>query len=102
MSESDNLRPWRGGPGRGMLFRVVQPGLMTTVQSLGRPGLQRYGIAPGGAADTTSLRIANALVRNPAVAPVLEITLSGPTLELLVDATIAITGADMSVTVDGQ
>jgi len=84
------------------LFRVVQPGLITTVQNLGRPGLQQYGIASGGAADITSLRIANALVRNPAAAPVLEITLTGPTLELLADSTIAIAGADMSVTVNGQ
>ena len=41
-------------------------------------------------------------MRNPPAAPVLEITLSGPTFEVLVDATIAITGADMSVIIDGR
>jgi len=84
------------------LFRALQPGLMTTVQNLGRPGLQQFGIAPGGAADTTNLRIANSLVRNPATALVLEITLTGPTLEVLSDCIVSIAGADMAVTVDGH
>ena len=34
------------------LFRVIQPGLLTTMQSLGRYGRQQFGVAPGGAADS--------------------------------------------------
>jgi antagonist of KipI len=83
------------------LFRVLQPGLMTTVQGLGRAGWQRYGIAVGGAMDRSSLRIANALVRNPADTPALEITLTGPVLEVLADCVLAATGAEMSIAVDG-
>ena len=32
-------------------IQVSMPGLLTTVQDLGRPGWQRYGVTPGGAVD---------------------------------------------------
>ena len=52
--------------------------------------------------DAVSLRIANALVRNSPSSLALEITLTGPILEALVDVTVAVAGADMSVSVDGE
>lgn len=56
---------------------VVQAGFLTTVQDLGRRGLQRFGISSGGALDTHALRVANLLVENEATAAGLEITLGG-------------------------
>lgn len=83
------------------VLRVLQTGLMTLVVGLPQPGRQRYGVAPGGAMDTASLRLANLLVRNAPDAPALEITLAGPTLRLLSDCLLAITGAIFDVGLDG-
>ena len=43
-------------------LRVVTPGLLTTVQDLGRHGYQHLGIPVCGALDPVSLQAANALV----------------------------------------
>ena len=47
-----------------MTVKVLHPGLLTTVQDLGRFGSQQYGVIVSGAMDTYSLRIANVLVGN--------------------------------------
>jgi len=75
------------------MIRVLQPGLLTTVQDLGRRGYTHLGVSPGGAADSVSFRIANALVGNQQNAPALELTMIGPTIEFDVAATIAICGS---------
>jgi antagonist of KipI len=75
------------------MIRVIKPGILTTVQDLGRTGLAHLGVSPGGAADSLSFRIANLLVGNDSNAPALEITLSGPTLEFEVPAVVALSGA---------
>jgi antagonist of KipI len=74
------------------MIHVIKPGLLTTVQDLGRCGYTHLGLSPAGAADSISFRIANLLVGNEASAPALEITLLGPTLEFEIAATIAISG----------
>ncbi len=73
-------------------LRVIQPGMLTTVQDLGRAGLTSLGIARGGAADTLSLRIANLLVGNPSDAPALEMTLTGGCFEFDGPVTVALAG----------
>jgi antagonist of KipI len=80
---------------------VVEPGLLTTVQDLGRPGYQRLGIPPSGPLDRPAFTLANRLVGNPDGAAGLELTLRGPRLEARRDCLIAVTGADMGVTVNG-
>lgn len=62
------------------LLKVVAPGLMTTLQDLGRPGYQRLGIPVSGALDGVSLRAANLLAGNAAGMGALEIAYQGPTL----------------------
>jgi antagonist of KipI len=81
-------------------LHVVRPGLLTTIQDLGRYGHQASGVPVAGPMDTFSHRLANQLVSNDAGAATLEITLIGP--ELIVDAntTMAITGAQFEVTCD--
>ena len=66
-------------------LRVLAPGLLTTVQDLGRPGHQRLGIPVSGALDPVSLRAANVLVGNPPGAGALEVAYVGPTLEVDAD-----------------
>lgn len=77
-------------------MKVVDPGLLTTVQDLGRVGFQNDGVSPGGAMDRFAMRAANLLVGNPHDAAGLEVTLKGPALEFEHDALIAICGARLS------
>lgn len=78
-----------------MTIEVIEPGLLLTVQDLGRPGHEHLGVPRGGAADAQSLSAANRLVGNEAGAAVLEATLLGPRLRALRDVTIAIAGAHL-------
>ena len=66
-------RPWAGGSDRWV--EVIQPGPLTTVQDLGRPGLAHLGVPASGAADAASLRLANELVGNDENDACLEATL---------------------------
>ena len=85
-----------------MAFKVVKPGLSTTVQDLGRPGYFHLGIPMGGAMDRYALRAANMLVGNDEGAACLEAVFMGPAIEFTKDATVAVTGATMPIKVDGE
>lgn len=81
---------------------VLDPGLLTTVQDLGRPGYLRYGIPPSGPMDRDAFALSNRLVGNPDSAAGLECTLIGPRIEARVECAIAVTGAEMPVTVNDR
>jgi antagonist of KipI len=83
-------------------LRVIKPGLLTSIQDLGRKGFQQHGVIVSGAMDTYSLRIANMLVGNKEGEAALEITLMGPTLKIEKNCLIAITGGNLSPTIDSQ
>lgn len=85
-----------------MAFKVINPGLLSTVQDLGRPGYFHLGIPISGAMDRFALRAANLLVGNDEGAAALECVFLGPQLEFESDATVAVTGADMPARVDGE
>jgi KipI family sensor histidine kinase inhibitor len=74
-------------------IEVINPGALTTVQDLGRPGYQAHGVTPGGAVDKKAMRLANLLVGNEENAPVLELCMSGPILRFHEDAVVAVAGA---------
>ncbi|HEV8663508.1 MAG TPA: 5-oxoprolinase/urea amidolyase family protein [Candidatus Methylomirabilis sp.] len=78
----------------GEVFRVIDPGILTTVQDLGRPGYQKFGIPVSGALDPGALRLANALVGNPPDAAALEVTGGGLTLEAMAECVVALAGAE--------
>ena len=80
---------------------VVRPGLLTSVQDLGRWGSQALGVPVSGAMDAFAHRLANALAGNPATAATLEITLLGPELRSTRTLTGAVAGAEFALTVDG-
>jgi antagonist of KipI len=84
------------------LFRVESPGLLTTVQDLGRWGHQQDGMTVVGAMDSFAASIANLLVGNPRGDAVLEITLMGPKLSVLSDTRMALCGGDLSPALDGE
>lgn len=83
------------------LIEVRAPGLLTTVQDLGREGFGPVGVSPSGAADPIALRLGNRLVGNAPGAAALEMTLLGGTFVFSEAATIALTGADFGATLDG-
>lgn len=85
-----------------MAFKVINPGLLTTIQDLGRPGYFHLGIPISGAMDRFALRAANLLVGNDEGAAGLEAVFMGPQLEFEVDAMVAVTGAEMPPRVDGE
>lgn len=84
------------------MFKVLEPGIYTTVQDKGRYGYQQFGIPISGAMDQFAYRVANLLVGNPEDAAALEITVLGPHLEVLAEADIAVTGAEFPISVNGQ
>ena len=84
------------------MFEVLQPGVQTTVQDLGRPGLRHLGVAGGGALDVPALQRANALLGNAPGAPGLEVVLGPLSLRFEAAGWLAITGADFAATLDGR
>ena len=81
-------------------LRVLAPGLLTTIQDLGRPGYQRLGIPVSGALDPVSLRAANLLVGNAAGAGTIEVAYVGPTLAVEAqDVRLSFVGAGTSIDV---
>ncbi len=75
---------------------VLEPGLLTTIQDGGRPGLRRVAVPLTGYADPFSARLANACVGNPKDAPVIEICGPGLGLRFEKTAFIAIAGANVT------
>ena len=92
--------PWTPSPSTASkkgepALEVLDGGLLTTVQDLGRTGYQRFGVPVAGAVDAPSLRAANDLVSNPVGDAALECTVTGPVLRVLRPLLLAVTGADL-------
>jgi antagonist of KipI len=83
------------------VIAILDPGPLTTVQDLGRFGQLRFGIPPSGPLDRPAFVLANRLVGNADAAAGLECTLAGPRFEARAAGAIAITGADVPVTING-
>ncbi len=83
-------------------FTVLNPGMQTTVQDLGRTGYQAYGMPVAGAVDSFAFRAGNLLLGNEEGAAGLEMVMMGPKLRIERELAIAITGANMSPLLNGQ
>lgn len=77
-------------------------GLLTTIQDLGRPNYQAFGIPKSGVMDKFAYKMANRLVDNPAGSPVLEITYLAPKIEIIGSCQMALTGANLSPKHNGK
>lgn len=82
-------------------IEVLSPGLLTTVQDLGREGFGPMGVSPSGAADPIALRIGNRLVGNSEGAAGLEMTLLGGAFQFHAAGIVAVTGSDFGSMLDG-
>jgi len=85
-----------------MSVTVLQPGLLTTVQDLGRVGYQQFGVPVSGVMDPRAAAIANILTGSDEGEAVLECTMLGPRLRFAAANCIAVTGGDLGPTLDGR
>ncbi|WP_338777591.1 biotin-dependent carboxyltransferase family protein [Metabacillus sp. FJAT-52054] len=85
-----------------MSLKILQSGLLSTIQDNGRFGFQKYGVIKSGAMDLYAHRLANILAGNPEDEATLEMTLLGPSIEFTEDTIIALTGGNLSPKVNGQ
>jgi biotin-dependent carboxylase-like uncharacterized protein len=84
------------------MIRVLKKGLYTSIQDLGRVGYRNFGVPISGVMDHDSAILANSILANMENDAVMEITLQGPQLQFLTATKIAITGADLSPTLNGE
>ncbi|MFD1675843.1 biotin-dependent carboxyltransferase family protein [Alicyclobacillus fodiniaquatilis] len=83
-------------------LRVLDGGLHTTLQDVGRFGYRWYGVTPGGAMDGQTLAVANLLVGNPPGVGALECSFAGPSLFFPQSTWIGLCGGRFDIRVDGQ
>jgi antagonist of KipI len=84
------------------MITVLKPGLLTTVQDLGRPGYQQYGIVVGGAIDRLAARTANLIVGNDDNAAVLEMAQTGPELQFAAETLVAWCGGEFDARIGAE
>ena len=102
---TDGLGPaltWTTNSGRprsrsNRRIEVLDPGVLTTLQDAGRPGVARLGVPRAGPADRYSMRLANLVAGNPEDHGVLETTVSGPTLRFSDTAHAVVIGASVEL-----
>ena len=85
-----------------MSIKIVNAGVLTTVQDRGRMAYQRFGFHVSGAMDKRSLELANILLDNVNNEAVLEFCVMGPTIQFARETIIAITGGDFAPTLNNQ
>ncbi|WP_095113799.1 urea carboxylase [Pseudomonas sp. Irchel 3H7] len=88
---------------RANTFEVLSAGTQTSVQDYpGRLGYWAVGVPPSGPMDSRALRLGNRLLGNADGAAALEITMSGPLLRFNCTAVVAVTGAPIGLTLEGE
>lgn len=84
-------------------IKILEPGLLTSIQDTGITGFQKYGIGQSGAMDQISFALANQICGNEKNAACLETTLEGPSIRFVTACDFAITGAVFeNATLDGM
>lgn len=81
-------------------IHVVNPGLLCSIQDVGRSGFASLGVARGGAADQASLRLLHSLLGNDLAAAAIETTLTGAVFRFGCDASFALAGAPAGAWLD--
>lgn len=85
-----------------MSLTIIKPGLLDTVQDLGRTGQSRLGINPGGVMDRYAAQVANMLVGNDTLEAVIEIHFPGAQFLFDQNTLISITGADFNAMLNDE
>jgi len=87
-------------PSGTAVVEVLEAGLLTTVQDVGRTGHRRIGVSGAGPMDAGALAAANRAVGNPPAAAALECTVVGPSLAFLAPIRFAVAGADLGAVLE--
>ncbi|MDP9229684.1 MAG: KipI antagonist, partial [Bacteroidota bacterium] len=85
-----------------MSIRIIKPGILDTIQDLGRYGYQHLGINPGGVMDHFATQVVNGLVANEINDAVIEMHFPAATILFQQEALIAIGGADFIPSINGE
>lgn len=85
-----------------MTLRVERAGPLALVVDGGRLGVRHLGVTQGGAMDWISLGWANWLLGNPVDAAGIEVMVGGLKLVAETDTVLALAGADLAATVEGN
>jgi len=103
LAEPQDLKPLDLLPNepKHPVFKVIKAGVLDLMVDQGRFMAGRYGLSRSGALDAPLAKLANQLLGNDVDAPLLELTLLGPTLECLSDAVAVVTGQTMIPVVNG-
>lgn len=83
-------------------FKIIKPGIFSLLQDSGRFGMHSIGLTTGGPMDTQSFNWANRLCENLTDCAAIEVTIGGLVLEADINTSIALTGADIPVTINKQ
>jgi biotin-dependent carboxylase-like uncharacterized protein len=81
---------------------VTNAGVLSLIQDAGRYGAFNLGLTNGGPADSLAFYWANRLCGNALNSTAIEISLGGLQLTAQIDCVVAITGAPMPLTINGQ
>ncbi len=84
------------------MVKVIKAGFYTSIQDLGRFGHRDKGVPVSGAMDESSFKKANLLLENDVNTAVMEITMTGPTLQFETPTFICISGADIAPMLNDQ
>jgi antagonist of KipI len=84
-----------------MRLLIKKPGILSTVQDIGRVGWRRFGVNPNGAMDPVAARIANILVGNDDSAALVEIHFPAAEIVFEEDTIFSLCGGDLGAELDG-
>ena len=84
------------------LFKVKSPGFLSLLQDAGRYGYHGVGLTTSGPMDALAFNWANRLCGNELGAVAIEASVGGLTLESQADTVIAVTGAEVPFTINGE
>lgn len=84
------------------MIDVLHPGILSSIQDLGRYGYRHLGVPLSGVMDSYSATFANLLLQNNHNAAVIEATMTGPKLQFKTPTVISISGADMQPKCNGN
>lgn len=84
-----------------MSIKIINAGMLSTIQDGGRFGVMKYGFTQSGAMDSKAMSTANILVGNEPECAVIETTLLGITAEFTENTVIALSGGDFSAAING-
>ena len=82
------------------MLKILKSGLFTTIQDKGRYGYLNKGVPVAGYMDSFSATKVNMLLENDSESAVMEITMTGPTLQFEEETYICIGGAKLSATLN--